>query len=215
MNYRKTRKLLEITSHDNFLITDGAHVYGFWDISKDYNTASESAFIVKITGNYTFEILHVNDLLLRSEHNNIIIDKAKISKQSIFDTVNRLFKISDISILSKYYEIISTCISSGHGTIIVFTSCAAEESKRLEHDSIKITPFFPSKDCINLITKIDGAVLFDEKCNCHSIGTILDGDSIKEANSSRGSRYNSALRYVNKIEKSTQFWWLLFLMMEW
>lgn len=201
LNYRKTRKFLEITSPDNFLITDGVHVYGFGKMATDYNTASESIFTVKITGNYTFEVLHAENLLLRSEYNKISIDKTRIGKDFIFNTVKRIFRINDVNTLNKYYEIISACISSDHGTILVFTSCASSESTRLEQDSIKLIPFFPTVDDINLITKIDGAVFFDEHCKCHCIGAILDGDSVKEANSSRGSRYNSAFRYVNKIGK--------------
>ena len=32
---------------------------------------------------------------------------------------------------------------------------------------------------------------------CHAIGAILDGLATEKGDSSRGSRYNSAVRYVN------------------
>lgn len=203
LNYRKTRKLLEITSSDNFLITDGVCVYGYGRIANDYNPASESIFTVKITGNYTFEVLHANNLMLRSEYNKISINKTRISKNFIFNTVKRIFRIDDAKTLNMYHQIISSCISSDHGTIIVFTPRASEEALRLEQDSMKVVPFFPTTDEISLITRIDGAVICDEYCKCHCIGAILDGDSVKEANSSRGSRYNSAFRYVSKIGRDS------------
>jgi DNA integrity scanning protein DisA with diadenylate cyclase activity len=50
---------------------------------------------------------------------------------------------------------------------------------------------------LRLVTNIDGAVLIEPSGMCHAIGAILDGLATEKGDSSRGSRYNSALRYVN------------------
>jgi DNA integrity scanning protein DisA with diadenylate cyclase activity len=49
---------------------------------------------------------------------------------------------------------------------------------------------------LRLVTNIDGAVLIDPRGTCFAIGAILDGLATERGDSSRGSRYNSALRYV-------------------
>jgi DNA integrity scanning protein DisA with diadenylate cyclase activity len=47
------------------------------------------------------------------------------------------------------------------------------------------------------LVAIDGAVLIDPSGQCHGIGAILDGQAAESWDASRGSRYNSALRYVS------------------
>jgi len=49
---------------------------------------------------------------------------------------------------------------------------------------------------IQRLTAIDGAVLIEPNGKCHAIGVILDGLATDKGKSSRGSRYNSAVRYV-------------------
>ena len=84
------------------------------------------------------------------------------------------------------------------GAIIVITDKAAEESKRLAKSCISITPLdIRNARAILSMTKVDGALLFDTDAKCHCFGAILDGESTEEQeNSSRGSRFNSAVRYI-------------------
>ena len=51
---------------------------------------------------------------------------------------------------------------------------------------------------LRLVTNIDGAVLIEPSGICHAIGAILDGLATEKGDSSRGSRYNGALRYVQQ-----------------
>lgn len=46
------------------------------------------------------------------------------------------------------------------------------------------------------MSRIDGAVLACPNGVCHAIGVILDGQADPGCTPARGSRYNSALRYV-------------------
>ena len=54
---------------------------------------------------------------------------------------------------------------------------------------------------VEAATAIDGALICDADGVCHSIGTILDGKTSKKADSSRGARYNSAIRYIEQQKK--------------
>ena len=48
-----------------------------------------------------------------------------------------------------------------------------------------------------MLTSIDGALLMDPSGVCYAAGVILDGEAIKgKGTSSRGARYNSAVRYI-------------------
>ena len=53
-----------------------------------------------------------------------------------------------------------------------------------------------SPPLVRNVTSIDGAILLDVTGTCYSIGVILDGMAMTNGNPERGSRYNSAVRYV-------------------
>jgi hypothetical protein len=85
------------------------------------------------------------------------------------------------------------------GTTLIFSDNAAQEADRLKCEGFAVAPFEITAENVDAYSVIDGAVLLDEKCNCHAFGVILDGDSIGDkADAARGARYNSALRYYEK-----------------
>ncbi|UQZ84243.1 hypothetical protein SK3146_03476 [Paenibacillus konkukensis] len=92
-----------------------------------------------------------------------------------------------------------------HGTMVVITDeeTAGQEVERLKKQSIIIEPTAVNPDVVQYLTPIDGAVYFDNTGVCHAVGVILDG--IAEPNigdSSRGARYNSAYRYLHKLDQT-------------
>ena len=95
-------------------------------------------------------------------------------------------------------KIINNAVKQKHGTMIVFAENAKEEAKRLRESSIPIEPTRVSEKFVNFATKIDGAMMCDEKGVCHSVGIILDGKASDDEDSSRGARYNSAIRYIDQ-----------------
>lgn len=96
-----------------------------------------------------------------------------------------------------------------HGTMIVIMPDAKEEAERLCGcgRGIKINPIDFGKminedekmgqDILYNLTKIDGAVFFDDNGICYSIGTIVDGFACANSNPGRGARFNSGLTYTN------------------
>lgn len=105
--------------------------------------------------------------------------------------------------------IIEYASAQKHGTMIIVSPKANEETKRLCKcgRGIEINPIDFSemiknqenmaKEILYNLTKIDGAIFFDDKGICYSIGTIVDGHACKNSNPGRGARYNSALTYVH------------------
>jgi hypothetical protein len=80
--------------------------------------------------------------------------------------------------------------------MLVISGAAAEEAVRLDNQCTRVQPFLLDDDVLNLVTAIDGSVLIDTAGNCHAIGVILDGLASPKCSPERGSRYNSAIRYV-------------------
>ncbi|PFN60176.1 DNA integrity scanning protein DisA nucleotide-binding domain protein [Bacillus thuringiensis] len=122
-----------------------------------------------------------------------------LSKKENKDTVKIDNKITNI------IEVVKCAYSQKHGTTIVITTpeIAETEVERLKEQSIKIniidtkeSSYF--RQVVEKITNIDGALYMDIDGHVHAIGVILDGYAkIGEGDSSRGARYNSALRYKN------------------
>ena len=90
---------------------------------------------------------------------------------------------------------VEKAIDSNHGGILVITEGYLEEAKRLAIHSTVFKPFKIKEDLIVDFFNIDGAKLMSPKGKCSAIGVILDGLLSERGDSSRGARYNSALKY--------------------
>jgi hypothetical protein len=86
--------------------------------------------------------------------------------------------------------------------MLVISDNAPEEAERLGKQSFTLTPIKLTPNLVQQITSIDGAVLVDRNSICHAIGIILDGLATDKGDSSRGARYNSAIRYYECFGKN-------------
>lgn len=115
----------------------------------------------------------------------------------------------DVNIVNLVNQIIEIATLQSHGTMVVFSPNASDEAERLCKcgRGIKINPinfkelmekdYRQAKEIMYNLTKIDGAIFFDENGVCYSIGTIVDGRACYNSNPGRGARYNSGLTYVH------------------
>ena len=111
--------------------------------------------------------------------------------------IELLKKTFDITDTTKCEKIIREAVFQRHGTMVVFAENASDEAERLKESGISIELTDVSVNLlVGAATTIDGALIFDMNGVCHSFGTILDGATSKQADSSRGARYNSAIRYI-------------------
>lgn len=120
---------------------------------------------------------------------NDILTTLKVEKKDIKLKIDQIKKILNIAKEQK------------KGTMLVFlpSEIAKSEIKKLNQSAIVLDSPVKILESIYKITSIDGAVLLDYNCNCFGIGVILDGLSDKDlGDPSRGARYNSALKYINK-----------------
>lgn len=106
--------------------------------------------------------------------------------------------------IKKIEQIVRKSREQKHGTIVVITDyeTAQIELELLEKQSTIIEAGKIDSEYIQYLTSIDGAIYLDTKGNCHAIGVILDGiASHAIGDASRGARYNSAYRYLNKLKE--------------
>jgi hypothetical protein len=52
-------------------------------------------------------------------------------------------------------------------------------------------------DLLRRVSGIDGTIILDPHGICHAVGVILDGVATVDCTPSRGSRFNSGLRYIS------------------
>ena len=83
-----------------------------------------------------------------------------------------------------------------HGALVVVVENAEQEAERLSRQSTLILPTQLSPEEAIRASRIDGALLFDQRGTCFGIGVILDGEAGDAGSRSRGARFNSAIRYI-------------------
>src|SRR3546814_14995617 len=86
--------------------------------------------------------------------------------------------------------------------MIVIAEDAESEALRLDAQGTNIQPAQLSVELLRQASAIDGSILMDPQGYCHAIGVILDGHANDQCTPSRGSRFNSAVRYVRRSEES-------------
>ena len=202
-SYRKIRKLLEMTKNDlSLLMDEEGKIYA---IGKMIEKPSCEYYEIRFDGFLKWTLYKNNEKILCYE-NMIpkIPDKEKGISNEKIELLKRTFDINDTS---KFEKIIQKAVSQKHGTIVVFEENANDEANRLEESGLSITPIDISTGIlVPEITSIDGALICDVDGICYSIGTILDGIKSEKTDSSRGARYNSAIRYIERqknIQKKT------------
>lgn len=202
-NFRKVRKFLELSNSDSLIISDSAVIYGLGEIIGKYNPKSESLFVINFTNHYKYEILHDNNQILNVEYRLPYLPKDKIDREKFYDDFSRIFKLITKKQINELWDLTLQATEQKHGTMLVISENAIAEAKRLGKQSFALKPLKLTPKIINQITSIDGSVMMDIDSTCHAIGVILDGLATEKGDSSRGARYNSAIRYYENF--ATEF----------
>lgn len=200
-DYRKVRKFLEMSENGVSIISDSAYIYGLGELKGEYNPVEESVFEVKFIKHYEWILYHNNIPMMIVQYGNPTLPKAKIQREKIYSDMKRIFKGIKIRNIDSLWDIIIEAMKQRHGTMIVISECAEQESCRLGNQCFEIEPQKLPLNMINQITSIDGALLLDPNSVCYAAGVILDGIATEKGDSSRGARYNSAVRYYEYVKE--------------
>ena len=195
-DYRAVRKLLEMTSHDVHLLADGEKVYALGRQVGHYEASREDLFDIHFVTHYAWEFAHAGQVLLRSRYGLPTLPRPRLNRVRFKRDLKRTFPEMRPEKSLLLWEVVLEASRQPKGTLLVITTEALAEADRLKLQCTLIEPVPLTPLITQLITSIDGAVLLDPQGYCYSIGVILDGKASGHGTSTRGARYNSAVRYV-------------------
>lgn len=195
-NYRGIRKLLEVSSNQMALLCNVESVWGLGIPLDTYNPSLENLFEIRFSEHHTWELAHADNIMLRVKYRQARLPRSRFDRELFCDRVHQLFEV-DRATANRLIVAVESAIKQRHGTMLVITPEAKEETIRLAAQSTVIEPVIITKEIISHVSCVDGAILISPDGMIHSFGVILDGKSTENGNSTRGARYNSAIRYVD------------------
>jgi hypothetical protein len=193
--YRSLRKLLEMTDPQMAMLCDGEYVFGLG--STTATPPAQDIFDIEVHAHATWKLHHDSAPIMQVEYGKAALPKPAVSR-SVFDSTMRLrFPAATATDVDRTWQCVKAAVAAEHGSILVITTEAQAEARRLAGQATLIDPVSATTELISHITRIDGAVLMDPEGTCYAMGAILDGTATPEGDPSRGARYNSAIRYLN------------------
>lgn len=190
---RRARKLLETTdAHMALLVRDGV----IWGIGAVEGEEPDDLVEIAVLAGATWELRVGGRSLMTVKHGDARVPQATFDRPAFDDTAKRtLGDAADLSALAAIFE---TAAALGHGSTVVISRDAAAEAERLGGQAVRVIPQALTPELFRSLSTIDGAFLTDEHANLHAFGVILDGRADEErGDPARGSRFNSAERYVD------------------
>lgn len=194
-NTRGARKLLELASQGLAIHTDSEKIYGLVKYNSN-STIEENIFLINFFEHHHWEILHSNKIMMRAKYGHPYLPKPSFKDEKLRTDLPRIFNKITSKQIDRIVDLVYEAEQESHGTMLVISRRAKEEAKRLGKQATLIKPKILSSKILRSLTSIDGAVLMNPKGTCYAIGVILDGMATEDGDSTRGARYNSALRYV-------------------
>lgn len=199
---KKIRKLLEITCQ----YSDESCLGLVCNI--ETMTITGLIFDINIKGNYTKVIFNSKDKWKIYFVNGEVINELDIVNSKVCTPTEEQFEKKFKNIFRDIYkngndvralDLIKHAQTQKHGTMIVFSDHAEQECIRLNNIGYRIC----CNNSIDLkfieqITSIDGSIFVSPSGVILGMGIVLDGESCDECeiDNSRGSRYNSAIKYT-------------------
>lgn len=193
---RWTRKVLQLAGPHAALIADHERVYGLGRLSETYNPDDQNVFMVDFMDHYNWELRCGDVVLLRSLYGEPMLPSEIVEEDAFTSTLARLFPASAEDDHQHIWSLFNVAARQKMGSMIVVAEDAESEAARLASQGTYIEPVQMSVDLLRQASAIDGSILLDPHGYCHAIGVILDGIANEQCTPSRGSRFNSAVRYV-------------------
>lgn len=192
-NARWARKMLEVANGRVSVVADSKMIVGFGRLASDHDPANEDAFWVDFIGHHQWNFRRGDQILLRTRHGTPLLPQEAITKTRFVDNIERHFGLCDPD---KLWTLYRALIDQDRGAMLMIADDAEAEAARLANQGTKIVPLAADPELITSAVRIDGTILIDPTGICHAIGVILDGPANDLCSAARGSRFNSALRYV-------------------
>ena len=197
-NYRAARKLLQLSFDRASLYSDSDQIFGLAEVGP-YDCSKEDQFEVQIVGHHHWELRHDDQPLMTVSYGTPSLPRLPFDEQAFRNKLAAVFKGISDSATDLLLSLAKEAGQESHGTMLLISTAAAEEAKRLAPQGTPISPCLLTPQLLKHLTPIDGAILLDSEGVCHAIGTILDGRATPNGDPGRGARFNSAVRYVESL----------------
>ncbi|MBM0493212.1 hypothetical protein GNZ06_19280 [Aeromonas jandaei] len=195
---RWVRKVLQMATTGIGIIADSQRIYGLGRLKEWHDSSNQDAFLVVFIDHYHWELRCGNQALLRSHYAEPKLPQEPFDKAAFLANYARLFPETSHENGLNLWHLMMAQVRQEHGSMIVVAKDAASEARRLSKQGTCIEPTLLSEELLRSVSGIDGTIILDPSGFCHAIGIILDGEATEQCTPSRGSRYNSGVRYVHK-----------------
>ncbi|MER1208915.1 hypothetical protein AAA587_08230 [Pseudomonas aeruginosa] len=193
---RWVRKVLQMAAAGVGIIANSQYIYGLGRLKESHDSSAQDAFTVAFIDHYHWELYCGSQALLRSHYAVPKLPQEPFDKNAFLANYARLFPLSSQESGLHLWSLLLTQTRQDHGSMIVIAEDAASEAYRLSKQGTTIVPTKLTESLLRSVSGIDGTILLDPAGFCHAIGIILDGEATDQCTPSRGSRYNSGVRYV-------------------
>lgn len=172
-------------------------MYGLGRLSSTHNPGDQNVFTVDFLDHYNWELRCGDLVLLRSLYGAPTLPSEIVEEDAFTSNLARLFPASTEDERMHIWDLFNAAARQKIGSMILVAEDAESEAARLASQGTSIEPVQMSIDLLRQASSIDGSILLDPHGYCHAIGVILDGVANEQCTPSRGSRFNSAVRYVS------------------
>lgn len=194
--HRWARKVLQMAAADVALIADSHQIYGLGRLDSSHDPRLQDAFTIDFLDHFHWELKCGSQVMLRSHYGVPKLPVEVIEMDLFTSNYGRLFPQSSTEDKSHIWALFNVVIRQNRGSMIVVAEDAASEARRLTQQGTSIEPVRLTEQLLRRVSGIDGTIILDPTGQCHAIGVILDGIANDKCTPSRGSRFNSAVRYV-------------------
>lgn len=198
---RWARKILQMASQDIMLIADCEKIHGLGKLNENHDATQQDAFIVDFLDHYHWQLRCGEQVLIQSKYGEPSLPQEVISRDRFLDNYSRLFPHTSSEQQNHIWQLFNYAIKQNHGSSLIIASDAESEEKRLAKQGTPIQPTLMTEELFQRVSGIDGSIILDPFGNCYAIGVILDGFANEQCTPSRGSRFNSGVRYVEANKK--------------
>ena len=193
-----SRKVLQMASSEIALIADCEKIFGLGGVAAGIDPwTDQNVFEIEFLDHYYWRLSCGGEVMLVSRYGVPSLPEGEFPSDCHLDTYRRLFSESGEEDITRFSELCKVALDQLHGSMMIVAEDAESEANRLQGQGTKIEPTKLTPELYRQVSGIDGTILVDPYGVCHAIGVILDGPSRPECTPSRGSRYNSGLRYVH------------------
>lgn len=194
---RWVRKVLQMASKEIALVADAERIYGLGKLNHSYDSSIQNVFIVDFIDHYHWELRCGSQILIRSRYGDPKLPQELIDEHRFKVNYSRLFPDSSPVDHDLLWTLFNAAAQLPHGCMIIVAEDATAEAIRLKQQGTAIKSTLMSVELLRRVSGIDGTIILDIHGVCYAVGVILDGSAAPECTPSRGSRYNSAIRYIS------------------